>query len=317
MKGIITEVKLEFTDNNGIIKLINFLLQIVGRGLAFISGYLYVIPAFTLLIADNINSSVSLKTIYGGIIGISNIAVAVYIISHLIQIMIKSSSTLDLRSTVIVVMDVMYFFLALDIIPVAYKSGMSIQAYQKIVVSVLCVGAFFTFLFSRITIKNIGELDCRESQFQSISSSGGVDIEVVLGTKVTKINMLQKFIKGITFYEYSNGSNDVLMDIDSYYDYLHSKYESILGTKDIMKATGNVKKIRNVSNVIVYIPDDYKKTKKYYYGVIRYLMNEGLFLRNIEFAGNNTEKEKANEVLEIIKQNQMATYLEREILNYR
>lgn len=62
--------------------------------------------------------------------------------------------------------------------------------------------------------------------------------------------------------------------------------ETILGTKVIMRSLGS-RKIKVGDEITIYIPEDYKKANKYYYGVIKYLLNENANLWTITFAGSN------------------------------
>lgn len=285
MKEWIADVKRGLTDNNGAIKLVKSIIGIFARVFICTSMYLIVMPLLTKAVINNSSTELSFETVFGIFAALGFVVViSLYMIRGF-------SFRVDKMS--IGVIDFAVYIVSLQAMATAYEEKIDLNNYLEFVLTSLVLGGIFYFVYSRVRIKNI--LANVEAGDTCIPHGIEYDeISLVLGHEVSKKDMFKKYLRGITFFQTHSGN----AIIDGYY---YSSYETILGTKDIMRSLGSWK-IEVGDEITIYIPDDYKKAKKYYYGVIKYLLNENANLWTITFAGSNkAEVEKASGVIELMK----------------
>lgn len=286
IKECIDDVKRGFTDNNGTVKLVKSILGIFARVFIFTSVYLIVMPLLTKIIVSNAPSEYTFEMVFG-ILGALCFVVVISLY------MIRGFS-LRVDKMSIGVLDFAVYIVSLQVMATAYEENVSLNNYLEFVLAYLVLGVIFYFVYSRITMKNI--LANVEEDNGCIPHGVKYDeIMLVLGHVVTRKDMFNKYLRGITFFQ--TYSDDSFYKYETYY----SMYEVVLGTKDIMRSLGNWK-IKTGDEITIYIPDYYKKAEKYYYGVIKYLLNENANLWTLTFAGSDKEEvKKANSIVNLMK----------------
>lgn len=286
MKEWIDDVKRGFTDNNGTIKLVKSIIGIFARVFICTSVYLIVMPLLTKAVINNSSTELSFETVFGIFAALGFVVV--------ISLYMIRGFSLRVDKMSIGVLDFAVYIVSLQVMATAYEENVSLNSYLELVLTYLVLGVIFYFVYSRITIKNI---------LANVEEDDGCiphgveynEIALVLGHETSRKDMFKKYLRGITFFQ--TYSDDSFYKYETYY----SMYEVVLGTKNIMRSLGN-RKIKTGDELTIYIPDDYKKAEKYYYGVIKYLLNENANLWTLTFAGSDEEEvKKANGIVNLMK----------------
>lgn len=285
IKECIDDVKRGFAENNGTVKLVKSILGIFARVFICTSVYLIVMPLLTKIIVSNAPSEYTFEMVFG--------VIAILCFLYIWSLFMLKAISFRVEKEIIGVVDFAIYIVSLQMIAIAYKDNVRLNNYLEFVLVCLVLGEVFYFVYSRITIKNI--LANVEEDNGCIPHGVEYDeITLVLGHEVSKNDRFKKYLRGITFFQTHSGN----AISDGYY---YSSYETILGTKNIMRSLGN-RKIKTGDEITVYIPEDYKKANKYYYGVIKYLLNENANLWMLTFAGSGEEEvKKANGIVSLMK----------------
>ncbi|MFV0605150.1 MAG: hypothetical protein ACK5NK_04835 [Niabella sp.] len=94
------------------------------------------------------------------------------------------------------------------------------------------------------------------------------------------------------------------------------RHDIVTGSEELYATFDSQRRIEEYNNFIIYIPSDYNKSTKYYYGVIKALLINGTSINNIVFrSSNKLELNKSYEVLTIMSNRLKATRQERELIS--
>lgn len=162
-------------------------------------------------------------------------------------------------------------------------------------------GGIISFINSRLILKNIEDSIAIHN---TIQSNGNYSMQTALNGTTIMTDRVKKFIKGITYYYQTETCTSL-------------NCERILGTKDILCSIPYIASRSKPSQLIIIIPQSYKKSEAYYHGVLQHLENEGFIMETIKFGGENLQEiSKANKCLNLIKLRIKAINNERDLFTY-
>lgn len=200
---------------------------------------------------------------------------------------------------------------SVDVLSKMLELNVTEQYYNHFLIALFILTVVILVENTRIKLVNIATM--KKSYQKGIIAHGDeVSVDIVLGKK-TRFAFLKKLHKPTTYFYYDGKISCYECFDHGLEEYDHN--ELILGTKDAMHSTLGIK-FKKVADATIYIPDDYTKSRKYYYGVIRCLEHTGVGIWSIKFTGSNqTEITKANSILETMKKHDMYSGVECETMS--
>lgn len=200
---------------------------------------------------------------------------------------------------------------SVDVLGKMLELNVTEQYYNLFLIALFILTVVILVENTRIKLVNIATMK-RSYQKGIIAHGDEVSVDIVLGKK-SRFAFLKKLYKPTTYFYYDGNTFHECIDNGlEEYDY----NELILGTKDAMNSTLGTIMFKNIVDATIYIPDEYTKSRKYYYGVIRYLEHVGIGMWSIKFTGSNqSEIIKANSILETIKKHDMYLHEENETMS--
>lgn len=307
MKELIKDIPKDFINSNKHIRVIKGCLGGVAVLFAWYFIFLLINPGITFNVQELVKDVYNIKLPFKDALSVT---MSMWLLPLLVWILINVASFSPKK--------IAHSFIALimlcvssDALSMMGELNVSKQYYNHYLLMISIVTIIFIFAYGRIRLVNIATMK-RSYQKGIIAHGDEVGVDIVLGKK-SRVAFLKKLYKATTYFYYDGNVCYECID-NGLEEYDHN--ELILGTKDAMYSTVGTVKFKNIIDATIYIPDDYTKARKYYYGVIRYLEHKGIAIWEIKFAGSNqSEITKANSILETIKRHDTYLHEENEIMS--
>ncbi|WOO89477.1 hypothetical protein R2F61_07265 [Mollicutes bacterium LVI A0078] len=307
MKELIKDVPKDFINSNKHIRVIKGCLGVLAIFFVWLLVFLYINPRIAFSIQGGAQEILGIPVLIEDVLVTIS---CVWFLPLFFWCLINLYAFVPFKKVIYSTIPFISLCVSVDVLGKMLELNVSKQYYNHFLIALFILAVVILVENTRIKLVNIATMK-RSYQKGIIAHGDEVSVDIVLGKK-SRFASLKKLYKPTTyFYYYGNVFHECidhgLKECD------HN--ELILGTKDAMHSTLGIK-YKNITDATIYIPDDYIKSRKYYYGVIRYLEHVGIGMWTIKFAGSNqSEMIKANSILETIKKHDMYLHEENEIMS--
>lgn len=295
MGKFIRTIPKQLTKNNTHIRMIKMILGLIARVSFKTVSFIVGIPLLTFQILKYMPKEITTMEIFAGI----NLLIMSYLLVAFIIEGLKS----HILGMGKVIIDYIIIIFSIAFITVLYSSGISTKFVISFVFSLIALGTISLYLFERLNLVDI----TKQQEYKVELYAGNEKMvlnEIYLGQTYSKFTLLKRWIMTGQTYFYNGVSNNTANGV-------------IAGSLEVMRSSLNFKN-HHLQNINVHIPREYDKSKKYYYGIIRYLLIKEAELSQINFTSNNqTEVEKAYDVLNLLLSKQELNYKEWAITHER